>query len=512
MINNSHRLALSLGVTALLVVGLFMLCGMTARTAGADAGTLFVTPLGSGAACTQAQPCALQTALTQATDGDTLYLAGGTYTGAGDEVVKITHSIIVYGGWDAAPAGPVVRDPAAHVTTLDGQGQRRVVYISGDITPTLDGLTITGGNASSATADAGLGGGIFSLDASPVIQHNIVVSNSASITPTTFGNGGGIYLSYAPSSAIISGNLVLSNTAAVGASGHGGGIYLWQSDATVRGNLVQGNTCPRYGAGMYVSGGAPRLMDNEIRGNVAGRNAGGIYTTESSVLVQGNLIVGNVAGGNGLSWNGGGLLVVNGTSTITANRILNNAAGSSGGLGLEMVGYFTVTNNVIAHNGSEGIMLWEPPLRGLIAHNTIAYNGGMGGIYLAYGYVTPTIVNNIVVSNTYGIYAHADASGTLDHNDVWGNTAQDYGSPGALEPGPHDIQADPRLVNPAGDDYHLRFGSPCIDVGVDAGVTTDLDGDPRPLGAGTDIGADERRMYVYLPLVLKNYPRKLEAG
>jgi hypothetical protein len=84
MINNSHRLALSLGITALLVAGLFMLLGMTARTAGADAGTLFVTPLGSGTACTQAQPCALQTALTQATDGDTLYLAGGAYIGAGD--------------------------------------------------------------------------------------------------------------------------------------------------------------------------------------------------------------------------------------------------------------------------------------------------------------------------------------------------------------------------------------------------------------------------------------------
>jgi len=506
MINNSHRLALSLGVTALLVGGLFMLLGMAARTAGADPGTLFVTPLGGGSACTQTQPCALQTALAQAADGDTLYLAGGTYTGAGDEVVKITHSIHVYGGWDGAPAGPVVCDPAAHVTTLDGQGQRRVVYIRGDISPTLDGLTVTGGNASAATTDPCIGGGIHSLDASPVIQRCTVISNTGSITPATFGGGGGICLSYAPAPAIISGNLVLSNTAAVGTSGGGGGIYLWESNATVRGNLVQGSTCTRYGAGIYVWGGAPRLMDNEIQGNVAGRNAGGIYMSGSSALVQGNLIVGNVAGGNGLSWNGGGLLVVHGSPTITANRILSNTAGSSGGMGLEMAGHFTVTNNVIAHNSTEGIMLWEPPLQGLIAHNTIAYNGGMGGIYLANGYVTPTIVNNIVVSNTYGIYAHADASGTLDHNDVWGNTAQDYDLPGALEPGPHDIQADPRLVNPAGDDCHLRFGSPCIDVGVDAGVTTDLNGDPRPLGAGYDIGADEYVARIYLPLVLRNWP------
>ncbi|NIV40246.1 MAG: hypothetical protein GWN58_65850, partial [Anaerolineae bacterium] len=62
-----------------------------------------------------------------------------------------------------------------------------------------------------------------------------------------------------------------------------------------------------------------------------------------------------------------------------------------------------------------------------------------------------------------------------DYNDVWGNTAQDYDLPGALEPGPHDIQADPLFVGPAGDDYHVRAGSPCVDAGTDAGVTTDID-------------------------------------
>ena len=176
---------------------------------------------------------------------------------------------------------------------------------------------------------------------------------------------------------------------------------------------------------------------------------------------------------------------------------------------VETSGYYTVTNNFVAHNGSgAGIMIWDTTRYGLVAHNTVAFNAGAeGGIYLAWGYITPTVVSNIVVSNTYGIRAHTGASGTLDYNDVWSNTTQDYDLPGALEPGSHDIQADPLFTNPAGDDLHLQAGSPCIDASADAGVTSDIDGNPRPFGAGYDIGADEfRQWYIYLPLVARNHP------
>ena len=52
-----------------------------------------------------------------------------------------------------------------------------------------------------------------------------------------------------------------------------------------------------------------------------------------------------------------------------------------------------------------------------------------------------------------------------------------------------NIDADPMFVG--GGDYHLTADSPCIDMGADGGVYTDIDGEFRPQGAGYDMGADE---------------------
>ena len=61
----------------------------------------------------------------------------------------------------------------------------------------------------------------------------------------------------------------------------------------------------------------------------------------------------------------------------------------------------------------------------------------------------------------------------------------------------------PAFLNPAASNYHIRAGSAAVDAGVDAGVTTDVDGELRV--RAPDIGADEMRA-VYLPLVMRTYP------
>ena len=66
----------------------------------------------------------------------------------------------------------------------------------------------------------------------------------------------------------------------------------------------------------------------------------------------------------------------------------------------------------------------------------------------------------------------------------------------ALLAGQQSTSPQFRLVDAtqsAGIDFHLRSGSPAIDVGSSLPeVTVDFDGCPRPAGAGYDIGAFER--------------------
>ncbi len=73
---------------------------------------------------------------------------------------------------------------------------------------------------------------------------------------------------------------------------------------------------------------------------------------------------------------------------------------------------------------------------------------------------------------------------------LWGNDT-DWGGAGTIIIGTVNVWGDPAFVDPDAGDYHLGPGSAAIDAGVNAGVTTDIDGNPRPHGGGFDLGADE---------------------
>lgn len=215
----------------------------------------------------------------------------------------------------------------------------------------------------------------------------------------------------------------------------------------------------------------------------------------------------------------------------------------------------TVRRTVVANNSCDGVKLWADGSR---IENTIVYGRGdgdptvtpwapividqvsqagarfeiinvtvddvLGHNYLMYvQYNNPTPVQ-ITVRNTIfsgrgpesPIYISVDSTLIADHNLFYlpqnaillshGNTT--YTCDTLTRLGAANFCADPRFRHPAWGtigDYHLQADSPAIDAGIDIGITTDIDGDPRPWGPAPDIGADEfvPGRSIYLPLVMR---------
>jgi hypothetical protein len=484
------RIVFSLAASTLLLSGLLLLMHGTSRIARAAPGDLFVTTGGSGVICSQAYPCDLTTALNQSTDGDTIYIAQGAYTSAGEAVVEVTKSIRLFGGWDGSTTTPPVRDPQAYPATLDGESARRGVSISGSITPTLDGFIVTRGNASNAATDPGYGGGIYSSGANPIVTNNVITNNVAHTGTIDWTYGGGICIHGAPIMAFVADNLIANNTANAADPGIGGGLEVRDSNGVI-------------------------IRDNTFRGNVAGATTnglgGGLSLTNSSAAVGDNLIQDNQATPTGDGF-GGGLYSEFGDVTLRGNIVTGSTA-EYGALNFQSNTNVTLVNNVIAQNPAGGVFVRGSasyPLAGVLVHNTIAQNG-REGVYAGWyssGYSTLTLTNNIIAGNTTGIYAHPDPNPnvvTATNTLFYGNSDDIDGlsitSVGEI------TGSDPLFLNPAEGDYHLRAGSPAIEAGVSVPwLTTDIDGDARPwpLGGDYDIGADEAYWRpVYLPQLWK---------
>lgn len=487
-------------------------------TAYAMANTYYVKP-GSSGSCTQDQPCSLQTALGLAQNGDTIYVAQGIYTHTGAAVITITRSITVAGGWDGIGSGPVNRNAELYQSILDGEEARRVIYISGNITPTIDGFTIANGNATGillsgcpSIAD-GCGGGIFSHMAHPIITNNTISNNVAAITTSGFptrttGYGGGLFLSYG-AHTIIRNNEIISNTGSSANRGSGGGIFFWGpsfdglqvisnqvlsnsastqsflgygggiwgapdnslfSNNIFKGNHVNGTNSNGSGAAIFQYGGNAHLLNNTMQGNYG---ADVVNLQYSKSVFEGNVLIDN--------------------NVLTGIQI-QDTAGLCPALGCP-----TLINNVISHSGARQVTLYGYDTSHMITvtliNNTLIGANSGYGVYIG-NYVNVYMTNTIVASTTWGITTTnpISSNASVDHSLYWGNSNN-----GIL--GDNPVFGDPLF---AIDGYHLSPGSAAIDAGIDVSITTDIDGDSRLIGAAVDIGADEWGMPIYLPVIIRN--------
>jgi len=392
------------------------------------------------------------------------------------QVVYISKTLTLRGGYTTT--NWTVSDPVANPTTLDAQGQGRVLSILGEISPTIEGLRITNGNAAGLGGVWGIisdgGGGVYvaggDINTSVTINNNLVFGNTA-------WGGGGLHMYNG--AAILSSNIISSNTA----SGVGGGLFLGFSDVTMNGNTIISNTALQSG-GLHLGASDATLSGNTISYNIASGDGGGLYLTGSEATLSGNTIAHNTAHGAG-----GGLYLYKGNVTLTNNVIADSQADSLG-------------SGLYVHSSSPHLL-----------HTTIARNtGGDGsGVHVNYGSVALT--NTVLVSHTVGVYVASGNTATLE-GTLWGSGAwangTDWGGAGTIITGTVNIWGDPAFVDPDAGTYHIGPGSAALDAGVDAGVTDDIDRDPRPIGIRPDIGADE--FPAALSVIKHAEPDPVEAG
>ena len=153
-------------------VCLFLLCLLAAwpvlyestLAAPATPTVRYVAPAGL---CGAVAPCYAhpQAAIDAASAGDEIRVAAGVYAGVSSrggtmQAAYVDKSITLRGGYRLADW---TLDPANNPTTLDAQSQGRVLTISGDIAPVIEGFRLTRGAAAN-------GGGVYIQTAAATLR------------------------------------------------------------------------------------------------------------------------------------------------------------------------------------------------------------------------------------------------------------------------------------------------------------------------------------------------------
>jgi Right handed beta helix region/Protein of unknown function (DUF1565) len=231
--------------------------------------------------------------------------------------------------------------------------------------------------------------------------------------------------------------------------------------------------------GISVSGNNNQILNCDIynNGNSASTNTDGQDGIYSSEGTSGNTYAANYVHHNGRTGSNfdHGLYLCGENEAVIDNIILANTAS-----GLQIAGYSTVSNlkvynNVMAFNGTDGILLWQD-LSGIDIKNNVLFRNGHYGIgsYDAHGSGV-AVDHNLSFGNGYG---HFDFSS--DGSDYFYALGTNF-------------YTDPLFANAAAEafDAHLTPRSPAISAALNLSLAfnKDMSGADRSLAGPWDLGA-----------------------
>ncbi|MAE68860.1 MAG: hypothetical protein CME06_00165, partial [Gemmatimonadetes bacterium] len=289
----------------------------------------------------------IQAGIDAASQGDTVLVAPGTYTGDGNRDID-------FGGTDLV----LISEEGAEATVIDCEGSRTDYHRGFDFhmgesaAAVIEGFTIRGGYVG-GDFPSRVGGGIRCAPGSPTLLSCIITENSAisaggiycadgsmpvladctiSHNTSRAYSGGGLYCALSSSSPVLTDCAIVSNYS----NGHGGGIACWGScvyptepvlvNCVIADNSADANGGAFYGYG-YGCGTFPILI-NCIVANNSAFGGGGLFLSHDCSPSLTNCII----AGNSALRTGGGVDCASSSPILSNCTIAGNTAEDGGGI------------------------------------------------------------------------------------------------------------------------------------------------------------------------------------
>jgi hypothetical protein len=384
--------------------------------------------------------------------------------------------------------------------------------------------------------NSGHGGGMYNYNCSPTLLDCIFRGNSTGRGGTggaggdavsmgkragkggdggLAGNGGAMYND---NSSPITNNCTFSdNVTGAGGNGAWGGFAVFVDGGGDGGSGGSGGS----GGGMSNYDSSPALSSCDFSGNHTGAggdggfsyfgtggdggnggSGGGVHNNHCLGVLADCKLSGNRTGNGGIrgdgapdgisghGGDGGGMANLSNSSLTAINCTFHGNTSMRYGGGMSDYGSSSTVTNCTFHGNTSiryGGGMSDYNSSSTVTNCTFYGNTAMvqgGGTFNSGS--SPVVTNCILWADSPDeIFNGGGASPTVTYCDVQGG----YGAADN-----NNIDADPLFADPCNGDFHLVYGSACIDAGTNSAPNlpaTDFEGNPRIVGVTVDMGVDE---------------------